>query len=746
MNKKILLLLPALSLLFTACQKGNSDTSKAPAGSDTSAVSDDSGSGSESGVTGVEVDHETLELQVGQTSKLSASVKPISLDDREVVWSSDHPEIASVDASGMVTAVAQGKAKIKATAHADQTKFAECEVTVTGRMVTIPKLTVADVLNATEELKLGANQKNAGGYYFFKGSVDGSTRGETSNSWAEGVAVKLEAASAADKYLVSFGEGANKKYFEMTDDHHFAVNAQPTAGLEWSWNETYATVQRTISGTTYLPGTYNSYTTVSGCDVAQAANDFLFQFVYQTAPVAPTAITVKAAADKIYQGGELQMEAELAPAAAEGNVVWSVTGDDKVTINKDGLLKAAADATLNAKVTVKAAYDKDASVFGTKEITVAEIINYGSLEAPLTIAQAKAVIDKFPAGSVTSEKLFVKGFVAADHPALNKTTRGDVWLTSDDGAEEKAFELYSVYADEKLGDVAANALVGKEVIAEGWCTVYKGTYEFSAKNPEGTYDNGFIRVITTNTRAATAINLNPAEAFELEQGANKTVSATLLPYGASGTVSFVVAPANQGVTFADGKVSAAADATAGSYTLTATCGALTKSVAFTVKEASGGEVTSLAKYTFSNTANSTAVTDGSTIKGWFSKQSGSDIVSSVSEPSNVYAGANGGSGDNTWSSGNLLKIGKSSAGGSLKISLSQNVKKVIITGYAWKNTLGITINSETVSQALASNLANKANVEANKVGTVEISFSASNTLAISTSATALVITAIEFIG
>lgn len=607
MNKKILLLLPALSLLFTACQKGNSDASKVPGGSDTSAISDDSGS--ESGVTGVEVDHETLELQVGQTSKLSASVKPISLDDREVEWSSDNAEIASVDASGMVTAVATGTAKIKATAHADPSKFAECTVTVTGRKVTIPKLTLNDVLNATEELKLGANQKNVGSYYFFIGSVDGSTRGETSNSWAEGVAVKLEAASAADKYLVSFGEGADKKYFEMTDDHHFAVNTTPTAGLEWSWNETYATVQRTIGTTTYLPGTYNTYTTVSGCSLEQAASDFFFQFVYQTDPVVPTGITVKAASDKIYQGGTLQMEAELAPAAAEGKVVWSVTGDDKVTINQEGLLSAAADATLNGKVTVKAAYDKDDSVFGTKEITVAEEINYGTLEAPLTIAQAKAIIDKFP-GAVTSEKIFVKGFVATSHKAISKDTRNDIWLTSDDGSIQKDFELYSVYADEKLGEIAADALLGKEIIAEGWGTLYGTTYEFSNKNPEGSYDNGFVRAITDSTRTATSIALDPAEAFEIQQGGDKEVAATLLPYGASGTVSFAVAPANQGVSYADGKVSAAADATTGSYTLTATSGTLTKSVSFTVKEASGDAVEQTATITPTDLIESMSSTAG----------------------------------------------------------------------------------------------------------------------------------------
>ena len=303
MNKKFLVLLPALGLLFTACQGNNNPVN--------------SSSQSTSGVTAVEIDHESLELQVGQTQKLVASVKPISLDDREVTWSSVNPEIASVDASGMVTAVATGTTTIKATANADATKFGECPITVTPRMVTIPKLTVAEVLNATETLKFGANQKALESYYYFKGSVNNDTRGETSKSWSEGVQVRLEEVpSAANKYYVTFGEANSKKYFEMKDDHHFDVTNAPTAGREWDWNETYATVQRTISGKTYLPGTYGTYDTVSGCDVTQAASDYFFQFVYQTEPVAPTAITVKADADKIYQGGTLQMEAELAPLAA----------------------------------------------------------------------------------------------------------------------------------------------------------------------------------------------------------------------------------------------------------------------------------------------------------------------------------------------------------------------------------------------------------------------------------------------
>ena len=565
MNKKFFILLPALGLFLGACQPTQPVTPPGPVET----------------VTGVEVDHESLSLQVGQTSQLNASVKPISLDDRSVTWSSDHQDIASVDASGMVTAHATGTAHIRATANADTTKFAECEVTVTPEMVTVALTNPTEIMASTKVLKLGANQKNVGAWYYFTGGVDSNTRGETSVSWAEGVQVKLESAGT-NTYYVSFGEGSAKQYFEMSDDHHFAIVSTPTAGREWSWNETYATVQRTIEGTTYLPGTYQTFTTISGCNLAQAASDFFFQFVYQTEPVAPETITLTAESDKIYQGGTLQVNAELAPAGAAGKLNWTVTGDEHVTVDKDGLVTATSEAALNAAITVKAAYAEDETVFGTLALTVAEVINYGTLENPLTVAQAKAVIDKFPAGSLTAEKIFVKGFVATNHAALSTSARGDVWLTSDDGSVQKAFELYSVYADESL-TVAANSLVGKEVIAEGWGTIYNGTYEFSNKNAAGSYDNGYIRAITNNTRAVSSIELNPSEAFEISQGGNKTVSATLLPYGASGTVAWAVSPANQGVTYENGKVVAAADATAGAYTLTATVGEISESLNFTVK-------------------------------------------------------------------------------------------------------------------------------------------------------------------
>lgn len=157
-------------------------------------------------------------------------------------------------------------------------------------------------------------------------------------------------------------------------------------------------------------------------------------------------------------------------------------------------------------------------------------------------------------------------------------------------------------------------------------------------------------------------------------------------------------------------------------------------------------IVSLAKYKFVNEKSSTAVTDGATIKGWFSKLAGEDIVESIANPSSVYPGANGGSGDNAWETGNLLKIGKASAAGSLTINLTKNVTKMVIKGYAWKNTLNFVVNSSKVETALKDNIANKANVEANNAGQFEVTFTASKALNIATENTAIIISEIEFFG
>ena len=80
-------------------------------------------------VTGVTVDKTESELYVGGTLQLTAAVQPAEATNPGVEWYSNNPEVATVDANGLVTAVAGGKAMIAAMT-VDGSKTAYCAVTV----------------------------------------------------------------------------------------------------------------------------------------------------------------------------------------------------------------------------------------------------------------------------------------------------------------------------------------------------------------------------------------------------------------------------------------------------------------------------------------------------------------------------------------------------------------------------------------------------------------------------------------
>ena len=81
-------------------------------------------------VTSVRLNKTTLNLEVGKTGKLSATVLPASATDKSITWSSSNTDVASVNSNGTVNAKKAGTAVITATAT--NGKSASCTVTVTG--------------------------------------------------------------------------------------------------------------------------------------------------------------------------------------------------------------------------------------------------------------------------------------------------------------------------------------------------------------------------------------------------------------------------------------------------------------------------------------------------------------------------------------------------------------------------------------------------------------------------------------
>jgi len=84
-------------------------------------------------ITSVALNTTSLNLSVNDDATLIATVNPSNTTkDKTVTWTSSNPAVATVSASGQVTAIAAGDTTITATSNGDTTKSASCAVTVTA--------------------------------------------------------------------------------------------------------------------------------------------------------------------------------------------------------------------------------------------------------------------------------------------------------------------------------------------------------------------------------------------------------------------------------------------------------------------------------------------------------------------------------------------------------------------------------------------------------------------------------------
>ena len=82
-------------------------------------------------VTGVTIAPKTNNLEVGATRQLNATVEPTNATNKTVTYESDDEAVATVNASGLVTAVSEGGATITVkTADGSHTDTATVNVTV----------------------------------------------------------------------------------------------------------------------------------------------------------------------------------------------------------------------------------------------------------------------------------------------------------------------------------------------------------------------------------------------------------------------------------------------------------------------------------------------------------------------------------------------------------------------------------------------------------------------------------------
>ena len=78
----------------------------------------------------ITLNYSTLNINVGSTAQLTATVSPSNATNKSVSWTSSNTSVATVNSSGIVTGVSSGTCTITATARDGSGKSASCTVTV----------------------------------------------------------------------------------------------------------------------------------------------------------------------------------------------------------------------------------------------------------------------------------------------------------------------------------------------------------------------------------------------------------------------------------------------------------------------------------------------------------------------------------------------------------------------------------------------------------------------------------------
>jgi len=237
-------------------------------------------------VTGVTLSADAVTLTVDETATLEATVLPNNATDNTVTWTSDKPEVATVEA-GVVKAVAAGTATI--TAKAGE-KTATCVVTVKAKAPEV--IAVTNITLNKTELTL----------------VAGSS---------ETLTATVEPDNATDKTVT--WESSNEDVVTVVDGVVTAV-AVGEAGIKATAGEWTVACIVTV----------------------------------EAAPVAVENVTLDKTTATVKVGNTVQLTATVAPEGATNkNVIWASDNTSVATVDATGKVTAVAKGTANITVTTE---------------------------------------------------------------------------------------------------------------------------------------------------------------------------------------------------------------------------------------------------------------------------------------------------------------------------------------------------------------------------------------------------------
>ncbi len=301
-------------------------------------------------VSGVSIDRSTVEMTIGETVQLSATVMPSDATDQNITWSSTKQSVATVNDHGLVTAIAEGRTTIKARVGG---KTSACIVTVSKEFVDVAsialdKTSLALVKGESETLVATVNPANATHNKVSWTSSDTSVATVDSEGKVSGIAngsatitAQVDNIKATCDVTVTVPIESitlNKTELSLTKGQSETLiatiipNDATENNVKW---ETLSSLVATVDSNGKVTAMGGGKTTIT----AKAGGKVASCIVTVTAPV--ESITLNYTNISLNEGESLTLEATVMPKdATVKTVTWSSSDSGIATVDQSGRILA----------------------------------------------------------------------------------------------------------------------------------------------------------------------------------------------------------------------------------------------------------------------------------------------------------------------------------------------------------------------------------------------------------------------
>ena len=348
-----------------------------------------------------------LALEVGKTGTLEAIVEPSDATNKNVIWSSSNPEVATVD-NGVVTTVSAGEAIITVTTE-DGGKTATCKVTVNAPQtvpvtgVTLDKAELTLEKGSTGTLKATVEPQNA-----TNNTVTWSSSNPEFATVDNGVVTAVSAGEAI--ITVTTEDGAKTATCKVTVN---APQTVPVTGV--TLDKAELTLEKGSTGTlkatvepqnatnntvTWSSSNPEFVTVANGTVTAVSAGTATITVTTEdgnhkatcTVTVIPKTVQVSGiqvqGSASVYVGGSTKLTATVTPTnATNQKVTWSSNNESVATVGTDGTVTAVSAGT----AIIKATAQDGSGISGSLTVTVQQA---NTTELQKKVAEANDLLKK----------------------------------------------------------------------------------------------------------------------------------------------------------------------------------------------------------------------------------------------------------------------------------------------------------------------------------------------------------------